>query len=200
MTPTHFIPQIIRALDKVRGKGLEIPVVYNTSGYENAESLRMLEGYVDIYLPDHKYMDKELAERFSHAADYPEYADRALEEMYRQMKSDGDSVCVMDDRGMMKKGIIVRHLVLPGHVNNTKAVLDHLFDKYGNSIYYSIMNQYTPPENIMLPFEELNRKLTDREYDKAVDHALRIGITNAFIQEGGTVGESFIPEFDMTGV
>ena len=200
VTPTHFIPQIIRALDKVRGKGLEIPVVYNTSGYENAESLRMLEGYVDIYLPDHKYMDKELAERFSHAADYPEYADRALEEMYRQMKSDGDSVCVMDDRGMMKKGIIVRHLVLPGHVNNTKAVLDHLFDKYGNSIYYSIMNQYTPPENIMLPFEELNRKLTDREYDKAVDHALRIGITNAFIQEGGTVGESFIPEFDMTGV
>ena len=94
----------------------------------------------------------------------------------------------------------MRHLVLPGHVNNTKAVLDHLFDKYGNRIFYSIMNQYTPPENIMLPFEELNRKLTDREYDKAVDHALRIGITNAFIQDGGTVGESFIPEFDMTGV
>lgn len=200
VTPTHFIPQIIRALDKVRGNGLEIPVVYNTSGYENAESLRMLEGYVDIYLPDYKYMDKELAGRFSHAADYPEYADRALEEMYRQMKSDGDSVCVMDDRGMMKKGIIVRHLVLPGHVNNTKAVLDHLFDKYGNRIFYSIMNQYTPPENVKLPFEELNRKLTDREYDKAVDHALRIGITNAYIQEGGTVGESFIPEFDMTGV
>ena len=222
VTPTHFIPQIIEALDTVKDKSLKIPVVYNTSGYEKAESLRMLDGYIDIYLPDFKYMDKDIAGKFSQAANYPEYADAALEEMYRQIKRadhtdcgivsrkdkegicvddiDDNSICVMDDRGMMKRGIIVRHLVLPGHVNNTKAVLDHLFDKYGNRIFYSIMNQYTPPENIMLPFEELNRKLTDREYDKAVDHALRIGITNAFIQEGGTVGESFIPEFDMTGV
>lgn len=222
VTPTHFIPQIIEALGTVKDKSLKIPVVYNTSGYEKAESLRMLDGYIDIYLPDFKYMDKDIAGKFSQAANYPEYADAALQEMYRQIKRadhtdcgivsrkdkegicvddiDDNSICVMDDRGMMKRGIIVRHLVLPGHVNNTKAVLDHLFDKYGNRIFYSIMNQYTPPKNIKLPFEELNRKLTDREYDKAVDHALRIGITNAFIQEGGTVGESFIPEFDMTGV
>lgn len=195
VTPTHYVPQIIEALDLAKGKGLNIPIVYNTGGYERTETLRMLRGYVDIYLPDFKYMDERLAEEYSHAPDYPAYAKLALEEMVSQTGE-----FQMDETsGLLKKGVLVRHLVLPGQVRNSKEVIRYLYEAYGNHILISIMNQYTPmphTRNHLL----LGRKVTKREYDKVVDFALEIGVECGYIQEGEAALESFIPEFDGEGV
>lgn len=195
VTPTHYVPQIIDALDLAKERGLRLPVVYNTSGYEKVETLQMLKGYVDIYLPDFKYMDPELAQEYSHAWDYPEYAKEALQEMVRQVGiPDVDEIT-----GLMKKGVIVRHLVLPGHVRDSKKVIRYLYETYGDQIMISIMNQYTPmPQVAEDPL--LKRKVTKREYEKVVDYALEIGVEYGFIQEGEVASDSFIPEFDETGV
>lgn len=195
VTPTHFAPQICRALDIARELGMHLPVVYNTSGYECVETLRMLEGYVDIYLPDFKYMDEELAREYSKAPDYPEIAKPAIEEMVRQT-----GMCKFDENtGLIKKGVIVRHLVLPGHVQNSKQVLAYLYETYGNDIYYSIMSQYTPMPH-MSGHPLLKRKVTKREYDKVLNYALELGIENGFMQDGKVARESFIPAFDGAGV
>ena len=179
VTAVMFVPSILDALDMAKEKGLTIPVVYNSSGYESVETLKLLKGYVDIYLPDLKYLDPALSKEFSLAPDYPEVAKKAIEEMVSQTS------------------VIVRHLVLPGHVNNSKEVLKYLYDTYGSKIKISIMSQYTP---ICGPFKEhaeLNRRITKREYDKVVDYALSLGIENAYIQEREVAKESFIPDFDM---
>lgn len=195
VTPTHYVLQIIEALELARGEGLRLPVVYNTSGYEKVETLRLLRGYVDIYLPDFKYMDGNLAKEYSHAADYPEYAKAAVEEMVDQTGSP-----VFDEEtGLMKRGVIVRHLVLPGHVKNSKAVVRYLYETYGNRIMLSIMNQYTPMPQVK-DDPLLGRKVTRREYDRVVDYALELGVECGFIQEGEAATESFIPEFDGEGV
>lgn len=195
VTPTHFVPQICHALDRARAEGLHLPIIYNTSGYECAETIRMLEGYVDIYLPDFKYMDSDVAKEYSKAPDYPEIAKEALDEMVRQVGE-----CVFDEEtGLIKKGVIVRHLVLPGHVANSKKVLEYLFETYGNRIYYSIMSQYTPMPH-MSEHPLLKRKITRREYDKVLDYALELGIENGFMQDGKVAKESFIPAFDGCGV
>lgn len=194
VTPTHFVPHIIEALDMVRGKELKIPVVYNCGGYESVETLKMLKGYVDIYLPDFKYMDSEAAKKYSNAADYPEIAKAAFDEMVRQS---GESV--FDETGIMQKGVIARHLVLPSYIENSKAVVEYLYNRYGDSIYMSIMNQYTPLEYVR-DYPEINRRLTAAEYDEVLDFAVELGVENAFIQEGGTVSESFIPIFDGEGI
>ncbi|MBR5598039.1 MAG: radical SAM protein [Lachnospiraceae bacterium] len=194
VTGTHFIPQIAEALRMAKAEGLVIPVVYNTSSYERKESLRLLEGLVDIYLPDMKYVSKELSKEYSHAQDYFEVAKDAIEEMVRQV----GEAC-FDERGYMKKGVIVRHLVLPGSTKDSKAVLEYLWNTYGNRIFVSIMNQYTPTEQIK-NHPMLSRKVTKREYAKVVDYALSLGWENAFIQEGETAKDSFIPDFDGNGV
>lgn len=194
VTGTHYIPQIAIALILAKAEGLSIPVVYNTSGYEKIESLRLLEGLVDIYLPDLKYVSSKLSGEYSHAEDYFEMASKALKEMVRQVGSPQ-----FDKRGLMKKGVIVRHLVLPGSTKDSKAVLDHLWNTYQDQIYISIMNQYTPMEQIK-NHPLLGRKVTKREYQKVVDHALSLGWENGFIQEGETAKESFIPGFNGTGV
>lgn len=195
VTPTHYVPQIIEALDLARGKGLNLPIVYNTSGYERIETLRMLRGYVDIYLPDFKYMDQRLAEEYSYAPDYPAYAKQALEEMVFQT----GELLMDEEAGLLKKGVVVRHLVLPGQVRNSKEVIRYLYETYGNRILISIMNQYTPmPHTGKHPL--LGRKVTKREYDKVVDYALEIGVECGYIQEGEAALESFIPEFDGEGV
>ena len=194
VTGTHYIPQITEALKKSKEEGLQIPIVYNTSGYEKAESLQLLEGLVDVYLPDMKYMSQELSKEYSNAPDYFEVASKALDEMMRQV---GEPV--FDDRGYIKKGVIVRHLVLPGSTKDSKAVLDYLWSTYGNRIYISIMNQYTPMEQIK-NHPLLSRKVTKREYSKVVNHALSLGWENGFIQEGETAKESFIPGFNGVGV
>lgn len=194
VTGGHFIPQILEALGGARERGLEIPVVYNSSGYEKRETLKLLEGYVDVYLPDFKYMDGELAARYSGAGDYPLCAREALEEMIRQT---GRPVFSAD--GLMKRGVLVRHLILPGHTKDSMAVLKYLIETYGEEIYISILNQYTP-----MPWMKedpgLGRRVTKREYDRVVDYGLELGLTCGFIQEGETAEESFIPDFDYEGL
>ena len=194
VTAGQFLPQVAVALKLARCQGLHIPVVYNSSGYEKAEALKLLDGLVDIYLPDFKYMDSELAKKYSHAEDYPEVAKAALKEMVRQTAN-----AEFDSRGMMKKGVIVRHLLLPGHVKDSKNVLKYLYETYGDQIYISMMNQYTPmPE--MKDDPQLSRKVTDREYERLIDYAISLGLENGFMQEGETAKESFIPEFDGEGI
>ncbi|MBQ2663878.1 MAG: radical SAM protein [Clostridia bacterium] len=194
VTPTHFLKHIIEALDFTRGF-LNIPIVYNCGGYENADTIKKLDGYVDVYLPDFKYMDSALAAKYSNAPDYPAAARAAVDEMVKQMMNR----CTFDENGIMKRGVIVRHLVLPNHADNSKAVIKYLYDKYGDDIYMSIMNQFTPTaatEN----YPEINRPLTSAEYDEVVDYAADLGVTNAFVQEGGTVSESFIPIWNGEGI
>ena len=177
-----------------RKSGLAIPLVYNCSGYEKVETLKLLEGVVDIYLTDFKYMDVEAARAYSHAPDYPEVAKAALQEMVRQI---GEPV--FDGVGMMKKGVIVRHLLLPNHLKNAKGVVQYIYETYGDTVYLSLMNQYTPLPGLE-QWPEINRRVTKREYGRLLDYTLSLGVENAFIQEGETAKESFIPAFDCEGV
>lgn len=194
VTPSHYVPQIIMALDKARKKGLKLPVVYNSSAYERVETLRLLEGYIDFYLPDLKYMDPEPAGRYSRCRDYFSFASKAISEMIRQV---GDPI--FDERGMMKQGVIVRHLALPGYLEDSKNIIKYLYQTYGDSIYVSIMNQYTPMPAVAED-TKLNRRITEEEYEELIDYAISLGIENGFIQEGDTASESFIPEFNEEGV
>lgn len=196
VTPTHFVPQIIKALQNAKDNGLTIPVVYNTSGYEKVETLKRLEGLIDIYLPDMKYHNPAISNRFSKADDYFVKAASALDEMLRQT---GKPVFVNGEDSLMLKGVIVRHLLLPGCEEDSRYLLHYLHQTYKNDIYVSIMNQYTPmPQAASIP--SLNRKISSEEYERIVDYAIRIGIENGFIQEGDTASESFIPAFDCKGI
>ena len=194
VTATHYVPQVVEALKMAKSQGLHIPVVYNCGGYETVETLNLLEGLVDIYLPDFKYVDSERAKRYSHAENYPEAAKTALAEMVRQQPR-----AEFDERGMMKKGVIVRHLMLPGGIKDSKAVVKYLYETYGNQIFVSLMNQYTPLPHVT-DYPEINRKLKKFEYDRLVDYAIALGVENGFIQEGETAEESFIPAFTNEGV
>lgn len=190
VTPSHYISQVADCLEQAKNKGLNIPVVYNTSAYEKVEMLRTLSGLVDIYLPDLKYVDSELSAKYSNAPDYFEVAAGAIEEMKRQCPKD------IFENGKMVKGVIIRHLLLPGKISDSKAVLLYLRKKYGREVYVSIMNQYTPMKELAETYPELARKVTQREYDRLVDYALGLELLNAFIQEEGTAEESFIPDFN----
>lgn len=198
VTPTHFTSQIAAALQKAKAKGLTVPVVYNTSGYERVETLRLLEGVVDIYLPDLKYYSSQLSERYSNAPDYFKYASLAIEEMVRQTGNPIFAANESSKKQMMKRGVIVRHMVLPGHTKDSKEVIKYLYDTYGEHIYISILNQYTPMPDLE-DYPELNRRVTKREYNKVIDYAICLGVQNAWIQEGDTARESFIPDFDVFG-
>ena len=195
VTPTHFVPQIIRAVRMARKRGLTVPIVYNTGSYETEETVRSLEGTVDIFLPDLKFMDPDISSRYAKASDYFEVAERAIREM---VEIAGEPA--FDERGMMKRGVIVRHMVLPGHTKDSKQIISFLHETYGEKIYVSIMNQYTPMPGIGDEFPELARRVTKREYGRVVDYAIRLGMENVFIQEGPTAAESFIPKFDGTGL
>lgn len=194
VTAGHFVPQVCQALILSKEQGLHIPIVYNSSGYEKVDTLRLLEGLVDIYLPDLKYLDAVLADRYSHAADYPVSAMSAIAEMVRQQPKP-----VFDDRGMMTKGVIVRHMLIPGHVKEACHVAEYLYNTYGNKIYISMMSQYTP---MRMDFqdENLNRKVTRREYQRLIAYVCDLGITQGFWQEGKTAEESFVPAFDGQGI
>ena len=194
VTATHYVPQVAEALSIAKTKGLHIPVVYNCGGYELVETLKLLEGLVDIYLPDFKYVDNERAKRYSRAEDYPEVAKKALAEMVRQQPE-----AEFDERGIMTKGVIVRHLMLPGGIKDSKAVVNYLYETYGHQIYISLMNQYTPLPHVA-DYPEIDRKLKKFEYDRLVDYAISLGVENGFIQEGETAKESFIPAFTNEGV
>ena len=195
VTAGQFVPQVVRALRRAKDRGLGIPVVYNTSSYENVDTIKRLEGLVDIYLPDLKYFSPELSAAYSHAPDYFEIACAAIAEMYRQVLDP-----VMDpDTGLMQRGMIVRHLLLPGQAKDSKKILRYLHETYGDHIYISIMNQYTPLPQVA-DIEALNRTVTPEEYDRVLRFAERIGIEQGFRQEGSAACESFIPEFDERGL
>ena len=194
VTPGQYIPDIVWAVNDARNRGMKLPIIYNTSGYENVTELKLLEGIVDVYLPDFKYMDNMLSARYSRAKDYPSVAKQALSEMVRQQPD----VVIDDATGLIQKGVIVRQLLLPGHVNDAKVVLKYLYDTYHDHVYISMMSQFTPIA--LKDYPEINRTVTRREYERLVDYAIKIGITNAFIQEGDVAKDSFIPAFDCEGV
>lgn len=195
VTPSHYIPQIVYCLELAKAKGLSIPIVYNTSSYEEVASLKLLEGLVDIYLPDLKYYSADLAKEFSNAPNYFEKASAAIAEMYRQV----GAPLIDDATGLMRRGVIVRHLLLPGQTKDSKKILRYLHETYGNDIYVSIMNQYTPlPQVANHPI--LDRKVTDEEYERVLRFCDAIGIEQGYMQEGEAASDSFIPEFDGRGL
>lgn len=237
VTAGHFVPQVVEALKLAKQQGLYLPIVYNTSSYEKVETLRLLEGYVDIYLPDLKYVDSAISSRYSHAADYFTCASAAIAEMVRQVgepefvferaagKEGSSAEFLADEKKkiseqqnnmifdaaeyqerseageplLMRKGVIVRHLVMPDCVEDSKRVISYLLKTYGGQIFISIMNQYTPLPQCR-EYPELSRRVTEVEYDAVVDYAIELGIENGFIQEGDVAEESFIPEFDGEGI
>ncbi len=190
VTPTHYVPQIIWAVSQAKKEGLCIPIVYNTSGYEKVETIRLLQGIVDIYLPDMKYKNIDVSKKYSHAEDYFIYASKALAEMVRQIPTP-----VIDEQGMMKKGVIVRHMLLPGQLEDAKSIIRYLYHTYQDAIYISMMNQYTPMPATQ-EYPELQHRVKKRAYDALLDYAIHLGIVNGFMQEGGTALDSFIPSFE----
>lgn len=205
VTPTHFVPQIKAALDLARSNALSdtsltLPIVYNTSGYEVSEVIQTLEGYVDVFLTDFKYASSELAQRYSAAPDYPHVASCALDAMFELV---GPLRYDMTERGeeRLVRGVVVRHLLLPGHLEDSKRVMELLAAKpYRDDMIVSIMNQFTPSEDLVRDFPELASRVSEDEYDELIDYALDLGIVNSFMQEGDTADESFIPAFDYEGV
>ena len=190
VTPTPYVPQIARVLHKIKNGILKIPVVYNTSSYENVGTIIMMRNLVDIYLADLRYFDDSLGVQYSKCDHYFETATMAIDEMFRQVGS------IVIENGLLKRGLIVRVLILPGHIHDAKEIIYYLYSTYHNDIIISIMNQYTPL--ISCKYENLNRKITEEEYEEVIDFALKIGVNNAFIQEGDTALESFIPKFDKS--
>ena len=189
VTPTSYVPQIIEAIKIARNKGLKLPIVYNTNGYEKVETLEMLEGYVDIYLPDFKYSDNELAKRLSKVNNYFEIATQALTEMYRQTGK-----AVFDDRGIMQKGMIIRHLVLPNQILNSRKVLKWINENM-NDVYVSVMAQYFPTYKAK-DIEDINRKLSKEEYEQIENYLYRLDLENGYIQELGEHEEEYLPKWD----
>lgn len=203
VTPGQYVPHIIRAVEQARRQGLAVPIVYNTGSYENVDTIKALEGIVDIYLPDFKYMDPFLAAKYSHAPDYPQTAKAAIAEMVRQQpwpvfaweEKRGEDVPEEACEGaVMKRGVIVRQLLLPGCLKDARNIVRYLYETYQNKIYVSLMSQYTPLEHVR-DYPELAHRVSLRTYDRYVDAAIALGITQAFIQEPGVAKESFIPDF-----
>lgn len=218
VTPDHYVTAVAEAVRRSKEQGLFLPIVYNGSGYEKLEAIRSLAGIVDVFLTDFKYMDAALAGKLSHAPDYPEKAKQALAEMVDITQNQpianlsGHMVNItqetplaapyFDENGMLRRGVIVRHLLLPGHKKNAKDVIRYVYETYGDNVILSIMNQYTPVSGIAerTDCKELYRKVTGREYEAVIDYAIGIGVKNAFMQEGDTAKESFVPAFDGEGV
>lgn len=191
VTPTHYVPQIVDVIHTIKNKELKIPIVYNTSSYENVGTLMLLRNLIDIYLADLRYFDDSLGEKYSSCSNYFEIATMAIDEMFRQVGK-----IELSDNGLLKKGLIVRVLVLPGHTHDAKEIINYLYKTYKDDIFISIMNQYTPVNKCK--YENLNHRLSEKEYNEVIDFALQIGVSNAFIQDGEAASESFIPNFDKS--
>ncbi len=194
VTPTHYVPQILHALSLAKEKGFHLPVVYNSSGYETVETIEALRGSVDIFLPDLKYAEKESAREYSAAPDYFPVAQAAI----RQMVAQAGPVQFAED-GHMIRGVLVRHMVLPGHRHESMKLLDWLWQTFGDTIQISLMNQYTPMYHADA-HKPLNRRLTTFEYESVVDHAMALGITHCYVQERRAASKEYVPQFDGRGV
>lgn len=190
VTPTSYVPQIIEAIKIARGNGLKLPIVYNTNGYEKVETLKMLDGYVDIYLPDFKYSDNELGKRLSKVNNYFEIATEALKEMYRQTEK-----AVFNDEGIMQRGMIIRHLVLPNHILNSRRVLKWINENM-HDVYVSVMAQYFPTYKAK-EIDDINRKLTKEEYEQIENYLYRLDLENGYIQELGEHEEEYVPNWEF---
>jgi len=190
VTPTMYVYHIIEAIKIAKNKGLKIPIVYNSNGYENVETIKKLDGYIDIYLPDLKYYDDDLAFKYSGVKNYFENATSAIKEMYNQVGSP-----VLDENGMMKKGLIIRHLVLPNNLQNSKDVLKWINDNIDKNVFVSVMAQYFPT-NRAKEFPEINRKLTKEEYEEIENYLYSLDLDNGYIQELGEHEEEYVPDFE----
>lgn len=198
VTAGHFLPHVIWAVEHARNQGLTIPIVYNTGSYEKVDSIKRLEGIVDIYLPDFKYWDKKISKRYCHAENYADIASMAIAEMVRQQPKSA-FYDKSSEEHLMSQGVIARHLLLPGQLHDSMQILKFLYGMYGNDIYYSLMSQFTPLSNVD-NYPELKTRVSKEAYDALVDYALRLGIKNGFTQEREVARESFIPHFDYEGV
>ena len=191
VTPTSYALHIIEAIKIARKKGLKIPIVYNTNGYESVETLKLLEGYVDIYLPDLKYYYDDLAKKYSKVDNYFEIATKAIQEMYRQV-----GVPVLDENGVMKKGLMIRHLILPNEVQNSKNVLEWIKENIDSNVYVSIMAQYFPTYKAK-EIPEIARKITKEEYEKVENYLYELDLENGYIQELGEHEEEYVPKWEV---
>lgn len=199
VTADHYIPQVAQAVRMAKDRGLQLPFVYNTGSYVTVEALRQLDGLIDIYLPDLKYFDAQRAAEYSGAGDYPQTARAAIAEMYRQVGGVVLAQTAYEEEPMLVRGVVVRHLLLPGALADAKRIVKYLYDTYGDDVYLSLMSQYTPTEAVR-EHPVLHRRVRRRDYDALVDWAIRLGVEHAFIQEGRAADESFIPAFDYQGV
>lgn len=190
VTPTSYALHIIEAIKQARNKGLRIPIVYNTNGYENVETLKLLEGYIDIYLPDLKYYYDELGKKYSKIDNYFEIATSAIKEMYRQV-----GIPQLNEKGIMQKGLMIRHLILPNQIENSKNVLKWIKENMDNNIYVSIMAQYFPTYKAR-ELDELNRKLTKEEYEEVENYLYELDLENGYIQELGEHEEEYVPKWN----
>jgi len=197
VTPGQYIPHIVWSVEQARNQGLILPIIYNTSSYERVETLKQLEGIVDVYLPDFKYWDSALAAKYSNAPDYPVVAKAAIAEMVRQQPK--VAFYEKDGQELIEKGVIVRQLLLPGQLEDAKQIVKYLYETYEDNIYLSLMSQFTPLPHVE-KYPELNQKVSRADYDAYVDYAIEIGVENGFIQEEDVAEESFIPDFNCEGV
>ncbi|ENZ00615.1 hypothetical protein HMPREF1092_02267 [Clostridium thermobutyricum] len=194
VTPTHYVPKIIEAIKKAKANGLTLPILYNTNGYDSLETIKMLNGLIDVYLPDFKYFDDKYAIKYSNAKGYKDNVIEILKEMFKQVGKNK-----FDSNGRMIKGIIVRHLMLPGLLFDSKKVIDCIYSTFGDNVYISIMNQYTPMFKA-LEYKEISKPLNPKMYDSLISYAAELGITNAFIQDSGSSTTDFVPDFNFQGL
>lgn len=194
VTPDIYLPSVAQAIELAGSQGFSLPFVWNSSAYINAEHLRRLDGLIDIYLPDDKFYSEKTAQRYAQAADYPKAAVAAIREMVRQCGN-----CRFDEKGILQRGVIVRHLLMPGGLLEAKLILRDLWNAFDKSIYFSLLHQYTPLPEQLAGYPELCRDIRERDYRALCDYALSLGITQAYVQEGGTASEGFIPDFVLAG-
>lgn len=194
VTPTHYVPQIIEALKISKLNGLNIPILYNTNSYDSIETIRSLNGYIDVYLPDFKYFNDKYAIKYSKVNNYASNALEVIDEMLNQV-----GIPKFDSKGCITKGVIVRHLMLPGLLFDSKKIIDLLYNRYKDNIYISLMNQYTPMFKAC-DYPEINKILNPKHYDSLINYALELGVKNGFIQDEGTNTSIFTPTFNLEGV
>ena len=194
VTPTMYVYQIIEAIKIARKNGLKLPIIYNTNSYENVSTIRALNGYIDVYLPDLKYYSDEIAIKYSKAPNYFKVSTEAIKEMYKQV---GEPI--FDENGIIKKGVIIRHLILPNHIQNTEHILKWIKDTFDNKIYVSVMAQYFPTYKAKND-DKLNRKISTREYKKVENYMYLLGTENGYMQDLGKHEEEFVPVFDLKNV
>ena len=194
VTPTHFVPQIIEALKIAKNNGLDLPIVYNTNSIDTLDTIKALNGYIDVYLPDFKYFEDKYSMKYSKIKGYSKNVIDVIDEMIKQVGAPK-----FNKDGIIEKGVIVRHLLLPGLLFDSKKVVDAIYNNFGDNVYISLMNQYTPMHNAKM-YPEINKSINEKTYDVLIDYALSIGIKNGFIQESGTNSKEFVPDFNNEGV